>query len=99
MGSRIFTALAPYARYAVALKKLSLPWWAYTSILQAHTQNPDMDARTDRRCESYIEEDQRIVDRRPSEFLSRLADGRFARRIRHSAAQCRQVGQASTLTR
>lgn len=61
----VFSALAPHARYAVASQETEPSLgWAYTSFLQALTQNPDMDGAELSRLivDSYIQDDQRIVD-------------------------------------
>ncbi|RPI55946.1 MAG: hypothetical protein EHM56_04855 [Chloroflexi bacterium] len=61
----VLSALAPHARYAVVSQETEPALgWAYTSFLQALLQNPDADGAALSRLivESYIEEDQRIVD-------------------------------------
>ncbi|NLE77636.1 MAG: hypothetical protein GX605_12915, partial [Chloroflexi bacterium] len=61
----VMSALAPHARYAVLSQETEPALgWAYTSFLQALTESPDMDgAQLGRHIvESYITEDQRIVD-------------------------------------
>ncbi len=61
----VLTALAPHARYAVLSQETEPALgWAYTSFLQTLLQNPDADGATLSRAivDSYIEEDQRIVD-------------------------------------
>ena len=62
----VFTALEPYARYAVASEETEPSLgWAYTDFLKGLNQNPDMNGAQLGRLivESYIEDDQRIVDR------------------------------------
>jgi len=71
----VFSALAPHARYAVASQETEPALgWAYTGFLEALVRNPDMDGADLGRwiVESYIEEDQRIVDDQArAELLSR----------------------------
>lgn len=71
----VFDALAPHARYAVASQETEPALgWAYTSFLGALRDNPDMDGAELSRLivESYIQEDQRIVDDEArTEFLMR----------------------------
>lgn len=61
----VFSMLAPHARYAVASQETEPSLgWAYTGFLEALQENPDMDGATLSRLivESYIQDDQRIVD-------------------------------------
>ncbi len=61
----VYDALAPHARYAVASQETEPALgWAYTGFLGDLVQNPDMDGAELGRLivESYIDEDQRIVD-------------------------------------
>jgi len=61
----VFDALAPHARYAVASQETEPALgWAYTGFLTALTRNPDMDGAglSQLIVQSYIQEDQRIVD-------------------------------------
>jgi hypothetical protein len=61
----VFSTLAPHARYAVASQETEPALgWAYTSFLQALNENPDVDGGELGRLivESYIQEDQRILD-------------------------------------
>lgn len=61
----VYDALAPHARYAVASQETEPALgWAYTGFLGDLTKNPDMDGEELARLivESYIDEDQRIVD-------------------------------------
>lgn len=71
----VFDALAPHARYAVASQEVEPALgWAYTGFLGALRDNPDMDGAELGRLivDSYIQEDQRIVDDQArAEFLSR----------------------------
>ncbi len=71
----VFTMLAPHARYAVASQETEPALgWAYTSFLGALAANPNLDGRQLGALivDSYIQEDQRIVDDQArAEFLSR----------------------------
>ncbi|MGQ9599463.1 MAG: clostripain-related cysteine peptidase, partial [Anaerolineae bacterium] len=71
----VLDMLAPHARYAVASQETEPALgWAYTSFLGALRDNPDMDGAELGRLivESYIREDQRIVDDEArTEFLLR----------------------------
>ena len=71
----VFDALAPHARYAVASQETEPSLgWAYTGFLKDLVNNPDMDGSDLGRLivDSYIEEDQRIVDPQArAEFLGR----------------------------
>ena len=61
----VFSALQPHAYYAVASEEVEPALgWAYTSFLSALKQNPNLDPADVSRLivESYIDEDQRIVD-------------------------------------
>ena len=61
----VYDALAPHARYAVASQETEPALgWAYTGFLGDLVQNPDIDGAELGRLivESYIDEDQRIVD-------------------------------------
>ena len=61
----VFDTLAPHARYAVASQETEPALgWAYTGFLQALKDNPDMDGAQLSRLivDSYIQDDQRIVD-------------------------------------
>jgi len=71
----VYTMLAPHANYAVASQETEPALgWAYTSFLGALRDNPGMDGATLGRLivESYIQEDQRVVDDQArAAFLSR----------------------------
>ena len=71
----VFDALAPHARYAVASQETEPALgWAYTGFLKDLVNNPDMDGSDLGRLivDTYIEEDQRIVDPQArAEFLGR----------------------------
>ena len=61
----VFSALAPHARYSVASQETEPALgWAYTSFLQALSENPNMDGAqlAQEIVESYIQGDQRILD-------------------------------------
>jgi hypothetical protein len=61
----VFQALQPHARYAVASQEVEPSLgWAYAGFLSALTENPDMNGEDLGRLivQSYIAEDQRIVD-------------------------------------
>lgn len=61
----VFTALAPHARYAIASQETEPALgWAYTSFLSGLVKNPEMDSEELIRLvvESYVKEDQRLVD-------------------------------------
>ena len=61
----VFTALEPHARYAVASQEVEPALgWAYTGFLNGLTRNPDMDGAQLGQLivDSYIRDDQRIVD-------------------------------------
>jgi hypothetical protein len=101
----VFSALAPHARYAVASQETEPALgWAYTSFLNMLTRNPDMDGAVLGRfiVDSYIQDDQRIVDDEArAELLSRgspmggllgLLGGPTAQQL------TQQMAQNSTLT-
>ena len=61
----VFSAIQPHAYYAIASEETEPSLgWAYTGFMQALTQNPDMEGAELSRLvvESYIKDDQRIVD-------------------------------------
>ncbi|MGD8626547.1 MAG: clostripain-related cysteine peptidase, partial [Anaerolineae bacterium] len=101
----VFAALAPHARYAVASQETEPALgWAYTSFLQTLTQYPDMEGADLGRfiVESYIEEDQRIVDEQARAELLKGGSplgGLFGLFGGPTADQvARQMGQGSTLS-
>lgn len=69
----VFSALQPHARYAVASQEVEPALgWAYTGFLQELAQNPDMTGADLGKfiVDSYINEDQRVVDDQArAEFL------------------------------
>jgi hypothetical protein len=101
----VFDALAPHARFAVASQETEPALgWAYTGFLEALTENPDMSGADLGRLivDSYIEDDQRIVDDQArAELLSRGSPlgglfGSFGAATAEQVAQ--QMAQGSTLT-
>jgi hypothetical protein len=101
----VFTTLEPHARYAVASQEVEPALgWAYTGFLSALNQNPGMDGSELSRLivESYIEDDQRIVDNTArADFLSQGSPfgGLFGQSSSTSSEQlAREIGQSSTLT-
>jgi hypothetical protein len=101
----VFAALAPHARYAVASQETEPALgWAYTSFLEALVRDPDMDGAELARLivDSYIREDQRIVDDQARAELLRAGSplgglmGLFGPPSAEQVAQ--QMGQGSTLT-
>jgi hypothetical protein len=101
----VFSALAPHARYAVASQEVEPALgWAYTGFLQALRQNPNMSGADLSRAivQSYIEDDQRIVDDQArADFLRQGSPmgGLFGMLGGPSAAQLtQQLGQGVTLT-
>ncbi len=100
----VFTALAPYARYAVASEETEPALgWAYTGFIQALNQNPDMDgaALGQTIVKSYIEADQSILDSsQRGDLLSQGSPfgGLFGSGSNISAQQMAyELGQESTL--
>jgi hypothetical protein len=101
----VFSALAPHARYAVASQEVEPALgWAYTGFLEALQQNPDMSGADLSRLivDSYIQEDQRIVDDEArAEFLRQGSPmgGLFGFLGGATADQvAQQIGQGVTLT-
>ncbi len=101
----VFDALAPHARYAVASQETEPALgWAYTSFLQALKDNPDMDGAQLSRLivDSYIQDDQRIVDDTArADLVGRGSslDGLFGMFGAPSAAQvARQMERGVTLS-
>ncbi len=100
----VLAALAPHARYAVASQETEPALgWAYTSFLGALAGNPDMDGAGLSRLivESYIREDQRIVDDQARADLLKGGspmDGLFGMFGMPDAAEvAEQMGQSSTI--
>ncbi len=103
----VFSALAPHARYAVASQETEPALgWAYTGFLEALVRNPDMDGADLGRwiVESYIQDDQRIVDDEArAELLSRGSPlgglfGLFSGGGQTAEQLAQQMGQGITLT-
>ncbi len=101
----VFAALAPYARYAVASQETEPALgWAYTGFLKKLKANPDLDgaALGQLIVQSYIQDDQRIVDDQArADFLRQGAPlgGLFGSSSEPSAEQLAQeMEQDVTLT-
>jgi clostripain len=92
----VLSALEPHAQYAITSEETEPALgWAYTAFLQALTQNPGMSAADLSKLvvQSYIVDDQRIVDNQArSAFLYELGGGNA------SASQLAQaIGKDATL--
>ena len=98
----VFSALAPHARYAVASQETEPALgWAYTSFLDTLTQNPDASGADLGRAivDSYIEDDQRIVDPQARAELTGRGGSGFGASSQVSAkAVARQMAESITLT-
>ena len=101
----VFTALAPHAHYAVASQETEpAVGWAYTGFLSRLRDNPNIDGSdlSQLIVDTYIHEDQRIVDERArAEFLQQNSPmgGLFSFLGSMSASQvAQQLGQTITLT-
>ncbi len=99
----VYTALAPYARYAVASEETEPGLgWAYSAFLSLMVYNPDLTTEelATNIVESYINQDQRIVnDRARADFLAQNSSsgGWYVNRM--SAQQlAAQLEQNITLT-
>ena len=98
----VFAMLAPHARYAVASQETEPALgWAYTGFLQVLKDRPDIDGAGLGQLivESYIDEDQRIVDDAARADLLRRGSpmgGLFGAPTAQQVAQ--QMGQNITLT-
>ncbi len=100
----VMTALAPHARYSVLSQETEPALgWAYTSFLDALQRDPDMTGAELGHLivQSYVEEDQRILDDEARADLMRESSplgGLFALAGPASADQLvTQMGQNSTL--
>jgi hypothetical protein len=100
----VMTALAPHARYAVLSQETEPALgWAYASFLYALQRDPDMTGAElgNLIVQSYVEEDQRIVDEEARAELLRDSSplgGLFSLAGPASADQLlRQMGENSTL--
>ena len=92
----VYDALAPHARYAVASQETEPALgWAYTGFLDALVKNPGMSGEDLGRLivQSYIQEDQRIVDEQARADLLRGSARGFGL---PSAAQVAQQMEGST---
>ena len=75
----VYSALAPYARYAVASEETEPGLgWAYTAFLSLMVYNPDVTTEeiAANIVESYISQDQRVVDDQArADFLAQNSSG------------------------
>jgi len=99
----VYTALAPYARYAVASEETEPGLgWAYTAFLSLMVYNPDVTSEeiAANIVESYISQDQRVVDDQArADFLAQNSSGGGWYVNRMSAQQlAAQLEQNITLT-
>ncbi len=99
----VYTALAPYARYAVASEETEPGLgWAYTAFLSLMVYNPDVTTEeiAANIVDSYISQDQRVVDDQArAEFLAQNSSGGGWFVNRMSAQQlATQLEQNITLT-
>jgi hypothetical protein len=101
----VFTALQPHARYAVASEEVEPALgWAYTSFLTTLKENPGLGPDEVSRLivESYIDDDQRIVDDQARADMLRQGGGMggmFGLFGEVSPAMlARQMGQDGTLS-
>jgi len=98
----VFSALAPHARVAVASEEVEpAVGWAYTSFLSQLGANPDLSPAELSRLvvDSYIKEDQRIIDTQARSEMLRGMGGMFGLFNEPSPQMLiSQMGQDSTLT-
>ncbi len=98
----VFSALAPHAEIAVASEEVEPALgWAYTSFLGELSANPDLSPSELGKLvvESYIEDDQRIVDSQARSEMLRGMGGMFGLFGEPSPQMLvSQMGQDSTLT-
>jgi hypothetical protein len=100
----VFAAMQPHSRYAVASQEVEpAVGWAYTGFLDELTRNPQMDGAELARLivDSYIEEDQRILDDDARSEMLRQGSmgGMFGFLSAPSSKQvAQQMGQSATLT-
>ena len=94
----VFSALAPHARYAVASQETEPALgWAYTSFLESLARDPNQDgaALGQLIVDSYIQDDQRIVDPQArADFLGQS----FGRGGVSASRLAQEMGQGITLT-
>ena len=99
----VYSALAPYARYAVASEETEPGLgWAYSAFLSLMVYNPDLPTEelAANIVDSYISQDQRVVDDQArADFLAQNSSGGGWYVNRMSADQlAQQLGQNITLT-
>lgn len=99
----VYTALAPYAHYAVASEETEPGLgWAYTAFLSLMVANPDVTTEevATNIVDSYITQDQRVVDDQArADFLAQNSSGGGWYVNRMSASQlANQLEQNITLT-
>jgi len=98
----VFSALAPHARVAVASEEVEpAVGWAYTSFLEQLSANPDASPAELGKLvvNSYIKDDERIVDAQARSEMLRGMGGMFGLFGEPSAQMlASQLGQDSTLT-
>ena len=99
----VYSALAPYAKYAVASEETEPGLgWAYSAFLSLMVYNPDLSTEelATNIVNSYISQDQRVVDDQArADFLAQNSSGGSWYATRMSADQlAQQLGQNITLT-
>lgn len=85
--AEVFAALTPHARYAVASQETEpAVGWAYASFLGDLTRNPDMNGADLSRAivESYINQDERILDPEARAEFARGSAGQIADQLGRS---------------
>ena len=95
----VYDALAPHARYAVASQETEPALgWAYAGFLDALVKNPGMNGEDLGRLivQSYITEDQRIVDEQARADLLRGSGRGFG--LPSAAQVARQMEDSTTLS-
>jgi hypothetical protein len=92
----VLTTLEPHALYAITSQETEPALgWAYTAFLQALTQNPGMSAADLSKLvvQSYISQDQRIVDDQArADFLYELGGGQAT-----ASQLAQEIGRDATL--
>ena len=99
----VYSALAPYAKYAVASEETEPGLgWAYSAFLSLMVYNPDLSTEelATNIVNSYISQDQRVVDDQArADFLAQNSSGGSWYATRMSADQlAQQLEQNITLT-
>jgi hypothetical protein len=99
----VYTALAPYTKYAVASEETEPGLgWAYSAFLSLMVYNPDLSTAelATNIVDSYVSQDQRVIDDEArAEFLAQNSSGGGWFVNRMSADQlAQQLGQNITLT-